>query len=324
MNKLLMTTSALVMGFAGAASAGEWETGVSGFMLGGVGLTDGDNQNGIGVMRDGEVHFDARLAADNGIVFAAHAELEAFTDGADNDQIDENWLRVIGAFGLIEIGSDATVGYEQVTALGIVAAPEGRIGYADASGLTTAALVSESAYVGIAEDGIGIHYSTPDFGGFQAHASYLPSLDSDGVNDTNNFQFDDNNDEAWSVAATFVREFGDFGVGVGGHYSDIEGVRGEQLGIVGNVSYMGFTAAGFFEDDFNGDEFGVGLQYQTGPWTVAGGYTNSREFDNQIASAWVTYDAAPGVSLTAGVEYADDDTISEEDFGGAAYIAVFF
>lgn len=322
MKKLLTTTAALAFAAAAPAGAAEWETGISGFMLGGFALSDGDGQNGLGVLRDGEVHFDAKLAADNGLVFVAHAELEAFTDG--DDQIDENWIRIIGAFGMIEIGSDSTVGYERINELGMVAAPEGRIGYADSDALTTAALVSESAYLGTSEDGIGVHYSTPDIYGFQLHGSYLPSLDSDDVNDTNNFQFDDNADEAWSLAATYGAEFGDVAFGIGGHYTDVEGVSGEQFGVGANVGYMGFTVAGFFEDDFDGDEFGVGLQYQTGPWTFAGGYSDSNQTDNKIAAGWVTYDAAPGVSLTAGVEYADDDTTNEKDFGGAAYIALYF
>lgn len=322
MKKLLMATGALTAGFAGAADAAEWETGISGFMIAGLALSDGRDQNGLGVLRDGEVHFDAKLAADNGLVFVGHVELEAFTDGAD--QIDENWIRVIGPFGMIEIGADSTVGYERVNELGIVAAPEGRLGYADSDALTTAALVSEAAYLGVSEDGIGIHYSTPDIYGFQLHGSYLPSLDSDDANDTNNFQFDDKADEAWSVAATYGAEFGDFSFGVGGHYTDVEGVRGEQLGVAANVGFMGFTVAGFFEDDFDGDEFGVGLQYQTGPWTFAGGYSDSNQTDNRIAAGWVTYDAAPGVSLTAGVEYADDDTTNQKDFGGATFVSVFF
>ncbi len=321
MKTALFATSALcAAGLACAASAAEWETGVSGYYFLGVGVTDSGAQDGVGVLRDGEFHVNGRLAADNGIVFAARIEVEAFTSA---DQIDENWGRIIGPFGAVTIGSDASVGYEQVGALGIVFSPGGRVGYADAFALTSEALVNEAAFMGFATDSIGLHYSSPDFFGFQVHGSYIPSANTDGAADTNNPALSAN-DEVWSLAATYAGEFNEVSFGLGGHYTDQEGVAGEQIGAAGYVGFSGITLAGFYEDDFAGDEFGIGAQYETGPWAIGGGYSNSNQLDNEIASAWVTYSAAPGVQFTVGLEYADDDSVAGSDFGGLAYMSLFF
>lgn len=320
MRGLMCGTALVAASIAAPAAAAEWQTGVTGYYFLGVGVTDSDAQDGVGVLRDGEFHVNGRLEADNGLTFSARIEVEAFTSV---DQIDENWGRVSGAFGTVTIGSDASVGYEQVSGLSTVYSPGGRIGYADAFALTSAALVAEAAFLGFATDALGLHYSSPSFFGFQVHGTYIPSAGTDGAGDGNNPVFSAG-DEVWSLAATYAGEFGDVSFGIGGHYTDQEGVADEQLAIGGNIGFSGFTVAGFYEDDFVGDEFGVGAQYATGPWTVGAGYSDSNQLDNQIASGWVTYQAAPGVSVTVGVEYADDDTTGQEDFGGLAYLSLFF
>lgn len=317
MKKVLFATSALVAaGLAGsAATAAEWETGVSGYYFLGLGVSDNNDQDGVGMLRDGEIHFDAELVADNGLTFDARVELEAFTSG---DQIDENWGRVRGAFGSFMIGGNDTQGYENQ--VGVIYAPGARIGYADLFGLTTAA-GPDNATPGVNNDFIGIHYSTPDLYGFKAHATYMSDADSDGANDTNDPVWD-NGRELWNFAADYNGDFGDWGVGASFSYTDVEGVKNEQLTYAGKISYTGFTVAGFFEDDFTGDEYGIGAQYQTGPWTIAGGYSDFNVIANDVAAGWVTYDAAPGVSFTGGVEWAEYN--GNDDFGGLAYMTLRF
>ncbi len=324
MKKILLATTVLAAaGFTSAASAAEWETGVSGYYFLGLGVTDGAGQNGVGVLRDGEFHINGRLTADNGLVFRARVEVESFTS---SDQIDENWGSVGGSFGTLTIGSNDTVGYEN--SVGVIYAPGARIGYADSFALTTDAGVGGSATPGVGVDGLGIHYNSPDFMGFQVHGTYIPSLSSDGGavnNDTNNPVFD-GGDELWNIAASYNGDFGDFGFGVSTSYTDIEGVAGEQINGALKVSFSGFTVAGFYEDDFAGDEFGVGAQYATGPWTVAGGYTNSDAgATDHVAAGWVTYAAAPGVLFTVGVEYANVDGDGQSgDFGGLGFMTLRF
>ncbi|MFV0473636.1 MAG: porin [Pikeienuella sp.] len=327
MKKFLLTSSALVVaaGFASGASAAEWETGVGGYFYGGMALTDNDSAaDGFGVVRDGEIYLTAKLVADNGITFGAIAQLEAWTQGGD--QIDENYVYVDGSFGRIEFGGNDDATYTMVSSLAAFSAFGAHLGYQDNFGLTGAGVAGAgTGIIGGGRDAVGVHYYTPRFYGFQAGASYIPSNSADGLGDSNNFVFDSNVDESWAVAANYVGDFGDFGFDVGVGYYEQEGAFGsgfDSLGIAGGVSYAGFGFRGFYDDDSRGDEWGVGLQYQTGPWTVAGGYSDSNVVNSDNISGWVTYAAAPGVTVGGGIEWAE--TGADEDIGGAMMIGLSF
>lgn len=331
MKKFLLTSSALVVaaGFASGASAAEWDTTVGGYMFGGMALTDSDNaQDGFGVLRDGEVYLNAKLTADNGISFGTVVQLEAFTSSG---QIDENYLYIDGSFGLLQFGGNDDASYQMVGSLASFSAQGSHFGYFDQFGITGAGKAGAGTIIGTNSDAIGIHYYTPRFYGLQAGASYIPSASAVNGGDQNNFQFDDNVDEIWSVAANYVGDFGDFGVDFGVGYSNAEsnsagttGLGGgfDSLGFAGGVSFAGFGVRGFYDDDSRGDEWGGGLQYQTGPWTVAGGYSDSNVNDSEQLTGWVTYAVAPGVSVSTGVEYAK--TAGAKDIGGAAIIGLSF
>ncbi|QIE56281.1 porin [Pikeienuella piscinae] len=329
MKKFLLTSSALMAaaGFASGATAAEWDTTVGGYMFAGIGLTDSDNTaDGFGVMRDGEVYLNAKLTADNGITFGTVVQLEAWSQGSD--QIDENYLYTEGSFGRLEIGGNDDAAYTMVSSLGAFSAAGTHFGYQDQFGITGAAsgAGAGSGLIGGGVDSIGIHYFTPRFYGFQAGASYIPSTSAEGsAGDQNNFQFDDNVDESWAIAANYVGDFGDFGFDAGVGYYEREGRFGagfDSLGFAGGVSFSGFGLRGYYDDDSRGDEWGAGLQYQTGPWTVAGGYSESNVKDVDIATGWVSYAAAPGVTLSTGIEWAERG--SAEDIGGAAIIGLSF
>lgn len=318
MKKILFTTTAIVAaGFTSAASAAEWETGVSGYYFLGLGMTDSDLQDGVGVLRDGEFNVDGRLTADNGLVFAAHIEVEAFTS---SDQIDENWGAVRGSFGRIKIGSDDDAMYNYQ--VGTIYAPGARIGYYDSFALTNVARSTSpgnAPYRGV--DGIGIHYDSPNFNGFQIGATYIPDSDTDGSNDTNNPVY--SADDFYAIGANYQGDFGDFGFGISGGYADADHIN-DSWNVGANVSYGGFTVAGIYEDDdLPDEEWALGAQYATGPWTIAGGYSNSGGTDLDIGSGWVTYALAPGVLMTAGLEYADSSRYGK-NFGGLAYMTLRF
>ncbi|MEM8751579.1 MAG: porin [Pseudomonadota bacterium] len=334
MKKLLFATSAIVAaaGMTSAANAAEWETGVSGYYYLGLALSDNGTQDGLGVLRDGEIHFNGRLTADNGITFRARVELESNTSV---DQIDENWGSVSGSFGTILIGSNDDAVYNNH--VGVIYAPGARVGYYDEFNIVTQAAPYNRPGVGI--DAIGIHYTTPEFFGFKAYGSYHPdALGSDGLGDSNVPVF--NGVDLYAVGASYTGDFGDFGFGVSGGYTDIESTA-ELITIGANVSFAGFTLAGTYQHENvdgadNADEFAVGLQYATGPWTVAGGYAHASDDqffggeEDQI-TGWVTYAAAPGVLFTVGLEYADQPSgdapgmdAGGSDFGGLAFMTLRF
>lgn len=306
---------------AAPASAAEWETSVSGFYHLGVAISDGAGQDGVGVVRDGEIHVDGELTADNGLTFFARVEIEAQTDG---DQIDKNYGGVSGAFGSLKFGGDDTaIATYNSSVLG---SPGSKVGYYDADPLTTAA--ANMAAVAGGEQGVGVHYDTPEFMGFQAGVSYTPNVNADGAADTNTPVF--NGSDYWSVGAGYNGEFQNFGFGVHGGYADEEGANNDVWAVGAYVSASGFTVAGGYQDGdaayldgaSAGETFYVGAEYSQGPWTFAGGYSNNDFNNTDVASAWVTYAIAPGVSATTGIEYADDSTT--EDVGGILYMSLLF
>ncbi len=326
MKKFLMTSSALVVaaGFASVASAAEWETGVGGYMFAGVGLTDNDSAaDGVGVLRDGEVYLNAKLIADNGITFGTVVQLEAWSQ--NGDQIDENYVYVDGSFGRLVIGGNNDAAYNVAGSLAAFSAQGAHIGYYDQFGITGAGKTG-SATIGNGTDPVGIHYYTPRIAGFQAGASYIPSNSADGAGDTNNFQFDDNVDEAWAIAANYIGDFGDFGVDIGVGYYEQEGRFGagfNDLGVAGGVSFSGFGVRGFYDDDTRGNDWGLGAQYQTGPWTIGAGYSEANTTGVHLGTGWVTYAVAPGVSVSTGIEWAEND-FGDNDIGGVAIIGLRF
>lgn len=321
MRKLAATTALATIAMAGSAGAAEWETTVSGFYHLGLALSDSDAQDGVGVLRDGEVHIDGRLFADNGLVFAAHVEIEAHTS---DDQIDKNWGSVRGAFGRLKIGGDdmAIAAYHN----GNIESPGTEIGYFDANPITAAA--DDMGVVAGGEQGVGFHYDSPEFMGFQVGFSYEPDIDADEAGDNNAINFSD--EDYWSIAAAYEGEFENFGFGLSGGYADSDGPNNDVWNVGGFVSTGGFTFAGGYQDGADafidgaaaGETFYFGAEYSTGPWTVAGGYSNNNLNDTDVAAAWVTYRIAPGVSATGGLEYADDATT--EDFGGILYMSLLF
>ncbi|MEM7547975.1 MAG: porin [Pseudomonadota bacterium] len=325
MFRWLCTTAlaATTAGFAAApAHASEWEVGVSGFYHLGLALSDGNNQSGVGVFRDGEFHFDGRLVTDQGLVFFATVEVEAQTDS--EDQIDKNFGGVRTPYGSFKFGGDDTA--IATFHNGIIEAPGSQIGYYDAEFITTAA--DDMGALAGGEQAVGFHYDTPEFRGFQAGFSYLPNLGADGAADSNSPVFESG--EFLSIAAAYNGEIQGVGVGISGGYADEDGPNNDVYNIGGYVSFSGFTLAGGYQDgaaDYvdgasAGETFYVGAEYSTGPWTFAGGYSNNDFNDTDVAAAWVTYNLVPGLSTTAGIEYGDDGT--NEDIGGILYLSMFF
>ena len=165
MKKVLLATSAIVAaGFITTASAAEWSSSVNGYWFVGAAVSDSDdNQDGFGVLRDGEIHFKASLKADNGLTFGSRVELESFTSG---DQIDENYATIGGSFGTVMIGSNDDASYN--SHVGTIYAPGARIGYFDnVDNFTGAGNGFNCGCLGIVA--LGIQSSSLSFGGRTLH-----------------------------------------------------------------------------------------------------------------------------------------------------------
>jgi predicted porin len=298
----------------------------------GVGFSGHDSQDGVGILRDGEIHFKAKMVADNGLTFDARVELEATSqDGESGDTIDENWARVSGSFGSIKIGGDDSA--KNAYNNGVLYAPGARVGYYDAFGLPGNNQMSGIAGSG---DQVGIHYDSPNWMGFSFGASYRPNKSTDGNGGDSGvpvYEANRSGDQFWGIGAAYSGSMGDTGFGISAGYSDAKD-SDEAWHVAGNVSFAGFTIAGGFEDDGeDSDEFYVGARYSTGPWTVAGGYADAEGRGGEVFAGWVSYAVAPGVSATVGIEHhteafrvcnSECRTKTDSELAGLAYLQMNF
>ncbi|MEM1314215.1 MAG: porin [Pseudomonadota bacterium] len=343
MKKILFATTAVVASAAaGVALASEKPTGfVGGYMFMGAGLSDANTADNteVGILRDGEIFLGWRGSSDNGLTFDGRIELEAFTAV---DQIDENWGRVSGSFGAVLIGSNDTAG-DNVGDVGIICGPGCRLAYYDGFGVTPEGGSNDGI------DALGIHYTTPNISGFTAGVSYHPSGRTDGLpqqpvlDQQNNILVDavagdtgygfasrgENSrpKNVYSLAANYAGDFDSFSFAIGGDYTSADQQSLLELWSIGaEVGFSGFTLGVHYENNEAADDqdIAVGVQYKTGPWTIAGGYAHT-DVDNgsniDSFAGWVTYALAPGVTAAAGLEYGDQD---ESNYNALTYLAISF
>lgn len=294
--------------------AAEWETGVGGHLNIGAGYADpGGSDDSVAIFRDGEVDVRGRLTADNGLVFGARVQLEAFTTG---DQIDENYGTVSGPLGTFLIGG-ADTALNEHGGVGVVYPTGDYLNYYNSDSNPIPG--DPGSFIG-EEDAVSVRYYYA-LNGFEAGISYQPNAGADGLGgDTNDPVF--RNNDQYAVGASYQGDFGDFGFAVGGGYLANDDEDQYHGGL--EAGFSGFTLAGFYDrenpDGVSPDDlerYGIGAQYAIGLWTVGGGYvltngmngTNDQEFVHVGGS----YNLAPGVIGRAAVQYGED----ENDIDGA-------
>ncbi len=306
MKNLCVSAASALCALAAPALASEPLTlKVGGYMAAGVGYIEeaGSDNGDFGVMRDGEIHFDVRGEADNGLAFRARVELEAFTT---TDQIDENWVSVGGSWGEIMIGANDTAKTQM--ALGVLYPAPDKLGYYDSE-----APQGLMGGMDAGDDNVSVNYYSPDLYGFQFGLTYQPSADSDGLNDSNTLVTGDA--ELFAAGLSYMGSFEevDLGLSLGVASSEQFGEREETYSFGGQVGYAGFTVVSYIEQNFDESwDYSAGLAYETGPWTFAGGWSQSgyqTVEDVNTYAGWVSYAVAPGVLTTAGVSYSEGGNV---------------
>lgn len=301
---------------AAPASAADWRMDFGGFFVMGAGFAT--DAGSFSLVRDGEVHIDARLTADNGVTFRAHLEIEGATKG---DQIDENYAVIESRYGKFKIGGDDPVRGTYLN--GVIYARGGWVGYYDSTNVTE---IDAKAGASGGTDAPGVFYESPDFSGFRFGVSYQTDRERDGAPDGDE---GDTNDsvfaaaEQFSLGAVYQGAQGGWGYGVSTGYLAAEGVR-DVWHLGGYLERGGFRIAAVYEDDAT-EEFAVGARYRDGPMTIGGGYGYDAVGgdDDRIASAWLSYRLAPGLTATAGVEHHWDSS-GVKAFGGTMYLFFSF
>ena len=324
-----MTRTGCAAGFAvfaagAGVSAQEWSAQVGGEAIIGGGYVDtAPGETEAMVVMDSEIFFDFVLVADNGLTFSAKAELE--NNGAAGN-MDEYAASVSGGFGTIEIGAEDGAGDRLLLTppgCNLSCSGDGD-GFLFDYGEDAAGDAIDNAG-GDTSDDLKITYFTPTLSGFRLGGSYAPTGEAGPT--SSSILRDDGGLELggrWDIDLTEV--MGDEGaeLAIGGSYFSVDDFEDDSYVFAAELDAYGFGVGGryaFIDADAE-QNFSVGIEYATGPWS--GGVTWTQVVDSEArgdddfgVSAEVNYALAPGVTLAGIVEFADysfeDDVATPED-----------
>lgn len=320
MKRVLLTTAALAALAAVPAKADEpaLQLGLGGYISGygvyadvddptGAGDVDGTSYRKFDLRKDTEVHLSGEVTLDNGITAGAHMEI--LNDRNDAGVVEESYLYLSSNWGRINVGEEDGAAYliqvAPPTADDKVDGPRPDIsafGY-DVDG--TGVINPISMALSYAQDPFGytnkLTYITPVFNGFQAAASYVPTIgavrtpltgmaggllgianlgtDLGGTAATETDNDTDDFENGWELAGRYEGSFDAIDIAVGGGYSRAS-LEHEDLTTV------------LFDDDFKMWNAGLNVGYGDFGFGVAYLSTN-----NGIADNW-DFDA-----VVAGVDY---------------------
>lgn len=330
---------------------------LGGFFQGYAMIGNVDRNDGVDNFRDvsfeswnSEVWFTAEAETASGLKYGFRIELEGASVG---DQIDESYLWVSGSFGRVMFGNDDGVGNSLAYQIPTVTRSKSlRIedqDYAPTANINGAHLLtgfnSPNHY---ALDASKLAYTTPRLSGFQLGVSYAPDLSEDpgtaapGTAVAGGFETDNDNQagDALEFGLNYNNKFGDLGLvaSVTYYHDQLENGAAatsddrQSIAAGAGIAYKGFSiganymwtdnyrSAGYGNAGRKGvdlNQFLVGAQYVTGPWSfganagwgVADGKSNAAAGNSEdklfAGLVGVGYNVAPGIELEAGVQYYD-------------------
>ena len=293
---------------------------------------------------DSEIYFNVKGTLANGITIGATVQLEA---NSENDQIDESWMYIEGAFGRLEIGStDEAAGKTHVSVPAV-----GKAWNIEKSAFQDFILVPANVSAGSGqmrftgvngnEDQNNLSYYTPRFEGFQLGVTYTANRTQDLNRPTDNTA---TRHDAFSGGLNFTRAFGGFNVEASAGASIAKSLDNSAGNITGNaddekayagglrLGYAGFQVGGAYKKlkygSFSantGKVWDVGASYTFGPATVgvqymkaeAEGATNVTADDTyKNLSILANYTPGPDVELFGSVgflKYKDESSTAPND-----------
>ena len=280
---------------------------------------------------DSEVHFKLAGELDNGLKIGGRIELEGQTGG---DQIDETWLDLSGAWGMLRLGAKNSGRYGHTWS---VFGPN--VAHGVSSGVQTEWLVFPggtggfafrdplgSANPDVSNDDPALTYFTPRFNGFQISLTHRPEVQNTGGKNILTSGSDESGNYTNALDGS-IQYSGDVGgmklaLMLGGASAD--GGAAEDYQIVNGgavVTASGFSFGGTMadvEDDKNkgtGTAYTVGASYGQGPWAVSATFHDGEVSHNSMPAA-TKYDldkyTAEGATVKAVPRgYADDPGTAE-------------
>lgn len=314
MKNILMSTAALAgLALVAAAPARADEPalqlGVGGYISGYAVYTDQDEPaateyRSFDFRKDTEVHLNGEVALDNGITAGAHMELLADRgDGATT--VEESYMYLSSSWGRVNFGEEDGIAY--LLQVGAPSADDKIDGIRPDIGTFAAATGGTLSY---AQDPFRytnkLTYITPVFNGFQAGASYTPTVgipntplinylsssvaglpallaataDQNGIAASQTANNGDDFENGWEVAARYEGSFDAIDLAIGAGYS--------------GANLENETASTVFTDDLK--EWNVGANIGFGAFGLGAAYINSNNGLNDYdTDAWVA-----GVDYTTG------------------------
>ena len=367
MKKFLVATTAIVAVAAVASTAQAADPiklSLGGFAEAWVGYSDQNEntntanqvaRNNVLVQQDTEVYFRGNTKLDNGLTVGVNIDKEADRGATGQDDV---FVSVSSdSMGSIKLGATKGASYGLSHT-----APDVGIGHNDGDvenwiSDTVPNTSFDNDTLTQSSDGQKIVYLTPNFGGFQAGASYgLNVVSASGVVDTNTA----GNDLQYNLGVAYNGDFGGVSVGADVNYEKIDEkgtiatatTAGDEKTLRGGVSVgvAGFTIGGSLAKTSNvanvnnvdSSGWDLGVSYATGPYAVSASYM-SLEIDQAAGSSiedtkksWMlsgAYDLGAGVKAKTSIFGADfDDTSAtaannandNDGFGVVAGLAISF
>lgn len=348
MKKLLMCSAAVALGLAVAApaKADGIKLDLAGHFKGYVTWLNQDNATGttaderhLDILRETEIHFTGETTLDNGLTVGVHHEADLDSDsrdtsfaanGTDTFITEESYAYFSGAWGRVNFGKEDGANY-----LLQVAAPsadenfDGLRQYINPEDISltdvTNVLVSTAGHgrgffntgkLDYSDDATGyankVTYLTPVWSGFQAGASYTPSVgdaatlpvggvpsavegsSAFGVHAKNTIAgLNDTYGDAWEGAVRYEGKWQQIGLTAGGGYTHVKLDNTTVADVNDDFNQWNLGAAATWQQfglgvvytkdnggvNDNGDNrtWVVGLDYTTGPFKVGGSYLNNHE-----------------------------------------------
>ncbi|MGQ0662018.1 MAG: porin [Pseudomonadota bacterium] len=311
--------AALTFAMAGPAEAqttvGPIRVAVGGYMYQWLGVARGDRKTAPGgrgkaglldAKSDAEIRFGGETTLASGITFGFRMQLEANTD---DDQIDESYLFIEGAFGHIAIGSENNAAYLRhmsapEVGIEILKGPSGNDWLVNSTGSSLEDSTFGSTFLRFFDnDAEKITYFTPHLAGFQLGLSYIPhaSQDNQGPNVVGSAAggATAGYHDGFAASLSFARSFGalDLGFALGylswqadNNQTAINDPRAWSFGAT--IGYAGFLLGGSHArirdgrvggtsatNAVDGRGWDLGLQYTFGPAAVSLAYFDGRNED---------------------------------------------
>ena len=370
MKKLLMCSAACALGLAVAvpAKADGIKLDLAGHFKGYVTWVNQDTETGTSerhfdILRETEIHFTGETTLDNGLTVGVHHEADIDNQNTipapDFFLTEESYAYFSGAWGRVNFGKEDGANYllqvavpsadENYDGLRQYINPE-NLALAGAGALDTGGVggagtsfpgrgFANTGKLDYANDATGyankITYLTPVWSGFQAGASYTPTMNggvsiggSPGFNEGSKAMGVPAKDlagtygDAWEGALRYEGKWQELGVTLGGGYTHVSYTSTgaadtaddfNEWNLGGAMTWQQFGLGVAYTSDNGGvHENGrnrtwvVGVDYTTGPFKIGGSYLNNHEgmgVDAVGAPSNGSFDTtrwAPGVVYTYG------------------------